>query len=484
MYDNRERLTRSEKVGVTMSFSDTPIFDALVQHIGAARVPLHVPGHRQGRGLPSAFLNWLGAAAKLDLTELPTLDNLQAPRGCIAESQAWTAKHYGARSCSYSVNGSTAGICASLLACVREGEFVLMANPFHVSAWRGLILSGAIPECPAPDFNASETVNGSLSPEQIDALLSVKKFAAVYLTSPTYQGLVAPVREIAQVAHYHRVPLIVDEAHGAHFGLIPEFPEHSIAAGADVVIHSAHKMLPALTQTAWVLTQGDFVDDNRIAHFLQYMQSTSPSYLLLASLDMVQGWLRTSAPLEARKAYQAVARLRQETDGLQRDPMRYYIPTQHAADSHTLTQRLNEQGIFIEYADASGVLAVFGMSVTDRDVVRFEEVVEAWRRDFKLQPVPASKRSLRFTGKETSPRMFLLSPRECEFARTERVPIKEAVGRIAGQAITPYPPGVPIVLPGQRISESDVCMCKTILRSEQGQLLGVEPDHTLAVIVE
>jgi len=456
-----------------------PILQALIDHVGSARTPLHVPGHRQGRGLPSPLLNWLGAAAKLDLTELPGLDNLHTPTGCIAASQALTAAYYGAAACFYSVNGSTAGVMAALLACVREGDLVLMANPFHISAWRGLVFAGATPICLTPSFMAAAATVGPVDVRQVEAALSSHSFAAVYVTSPTYQGVVSPMRELAEVAHRHGVPLIVDEAHGAHFGLIPAFPEHSVSAGADIVIHSAHKMLPSLTQTAWVLCQGSLVDPERVAHSISTMQTTSPSYLLLASLDATQAWLRFDGPRDAARALAALAPLHADACMDQRDPMRHFVPTYSARESARLERRLAAAGIYVEYADALGLLAVFGMSITTREVACYERIVSQWRKEMDVTAIADGQQTL----PHMEPIQLECSPRAAEQSKLDFVQLADSEGRIAGRAVTPYPPGVPVVLPGQRITKNIVRSIQSVHCGE-GHVLGIEAGGTICVLAE
>lgn len=449
--------------------ASTPILDALIRHVQAAVCPLHVPGHRQGRLLPAPLALWLGQAAKLDLTELPGLDDLQQPDGCIAASQALAAAWYGSEACWYSVNGSTAGVMAALMAAVPEGGKVLFLNPCHQSAWRGVLWSGAVPAFWPPRY--SPVLRSVLPPTADDAAAALAAHpdaAAVFLTSPTYQGWVAPVGEIAQVVHAAGKPLLVDEAHGAHLGLAPGLPPHSVAAGADVVVQSVHKLLPGLTQTAWVHCQGPRVAPERVAEMLRLLQTTSPSYLLLASIDAVQAWLRTDGASTAARALTAVAAFWAEAGpvdaglppGIRRDPLRHWQPVPSRTAGADLQRRLATAGVVPEYGDALGVLSIFGLGAREADVARYLEVWRAWAAAWGMRgagdDLPSAWWDELFANLAAP---FALPPRQAFHRPRTRVPVRAAAGRVCAQPVTPYPPGVPVIWPGQRFSPA---LCEAI----------------------
>lgn len=430
--------------------SDTPILAALVQMVAELRLPLHVPGHKQGRFLPSALSQWLGAAAQLDLTELPGLDNLFQPEGCILESQRLAAGHYQSTQCLYSVNGSTAGIIASILACA-EGANVLFLGPFHQSAWRGLVLANAKPLFHSVAWDARRL--NPLPPSAQDVKTALERYtdvAAVFLTSPTYTGVVAPVQEIAQVVHRYGIPLIVDEAHGAHFGLVEGLPPHSVHAGADIVIQSVHKMLPALTQTAWIHWQGQFVEGQRLEQALRTIQTTSPSYLLLASLDVAQAWLRLEGKAAANQALELLRVFRDEQAHYSTDPMRHWIPTGNLAKSKDIQNAFATEGIFVEYADALGVLSVFGFGFGARDISRYQAVLARCDVGRTGGQFGSEWGELMRAGAEPQ---LVMTPRQVFQAPTEDVPMETCLGRVSGTLVTPYPPGVPLVYPGQILTK-------------------------------
>lgn len=444
---------------------------------------------------------WLGAAAGIDLTELPGLDNLHHPSGCIAASQELAAAHYGSDKCLFSVNGASAGVMAAIAGCVRPGDQVLFLNPFHVSAWHGLVFADAQPLLPEVWFGQRAE---RYSPPDIETVKNVltahrqnPRLAAVYITSPTYRGQAAPISDIAQLVHELRVPLIVDEAHGAHFGLHSDLPAHSVQQGADVVIHSVHKTLPGLTQTGWVHCSGDFVAQERVENALHHLQSTSPSYLLLASLDAAQAWLRIEGRDAALRALEVVEPLHpthaQAVKSPQWDRLRHWVATSGYLDSQQLQQQFAANGYFVEYADASGVLSIFGFNATPLVVSGYLDVLTTWQRGREVPGVAIDRlpdlaqrpdsAALATSGQVVA---FERSPRAVNAAEHCWLPIAQCVGRIAAVPVAPYPPGVPVVWPGQRLDRDLVAQVQWLadLTNQGAEVQGIRADGCIAVIAD
>ena len=438
-----------------MSEEEMPICQALFNHVAKARGPLHVPGHQQGRTLPARLDLWLGQAAKLDLTELPGLDNLAQPEGCILQSQELAAKAYGSEMCLYSVNGSSAGIMAAILATTTPDTTVLFANPFHISAWHGLVHSGANALRAGAKYNA----DGRQGTVNLAALTSAldkhPEIGVVYVTSPTYLGDVSDIAAISDQVHRRGLLLIVDEAHGAHFGLHPCLPQNSVQAGADIVIHSVHKMLPGLTQTAWIHSQGNRVDRARLAASLRSLQSTSPSYLLLASLDAAQFWLRSEGPAAAERTLQRLQRAGLwsrpgKGEPTQGDMLKHWVcaPTWEAA--RELAHRLTTRGLYPEYVDTTGVLSILGLDISDSTLTQYADIVNQWKLDRDASPpghtlpVTASRLAV-----STEMEGFAMRPRDTLLSKRAIVPLAQGEGRVLGEPLVPYPPGVPVLYPGQ-----------------------------------
>lgn len=241
----------------------------------------HMPGHKRQMGCFENPFQW-------DITEIAGFDDLHHPEkdGILTRAQERASKLYGAEESHFLVNGSTAGILSAISGCVtREGK-LLMARNSHRSAYHAAELRGLRVSYVYPQFIKELGINGGILPADVENVLAEEEgIEAVFVTSPTYDGVCSDVRSIADICHRAGVPLIVDQAHGAHFPFSEYFPEDAIRAGADVVIHSVHKTLPALTQTALLHLQGDLADGERIRHYLSVYQTSSPSYVLMASLD-------------------------------------------------------------------------------------------------------------------------------------------------------------------------------------------------------
>ncbi|WP_234969675.1 aminotransferase class I/II-fold pyridoxal phosphate-dependent enzyme [Alicyclobacillus vulcanalis] len=454
--------------------AETPILDRLMRHAARERASFHVPGHH-GRYLPQPLSSWLGQALKLDLTELEGLDNFHSASDCIAASEELCARHYGAHRTYYSVNGATACVMAAIKgACQAPGDRVLVMGPCHMSVWRGLVYADASPLWVASPWDASRQAFQPPSPEALEVALTQRPgVRAVFVTSPTYQGFAADVRALADVAHRHGALLLVDEAHGAHFGLDPRLPLHSVAQGADIVVQSPHKTLPCLTQAAWVHVSRP--DVARAVHeALLFLHTTSPSYLLLAALDAAQAFLRSGRDI-VRETLDRIEMYRGFDE--REDPMRLWVPTGAESRSAELARRLEADGMFLEYWDACGALALFGFGQTERDFARFFAVYEAWRAEDDAaehdeSPMVAHLYEL--------PADVDVRPSETERLPSRRVPLREAAGCIAKRPIAPYPPGVPAVWPGQVISRAHADVLAQMW-AKGYDIVGVDTDGTIEV---
>jgi arginine decarboxylase len=473
--------------------AEMPILWQLMKHAKRDKQSLHVPGHHQGRLVPQAFAQWLGRAFLLDATELPGLDDLHDAEACIAESQNLARLHYQSEACLYSVNGSTACIMAAITACLRDPkQKIAILNPPHISAWRGLVLADAMPVFGRTNWMETEMTCAAPTRETLDEICAAHgDIAAVYLTSPTYQGHIAEVSEIVKSAHHRGLPVIVDEAHGAHLGLIPQFAPHSVAAGADVVIQSTHKTLPSLTQTAWVHWQGERVSLDALKAKMSFFQSTSPSYLLLASLDAAQAWLRLEGPaaaerfLEARQSVLGAA----SRDGILRDDLRHWLPLGSAEASQSLAQLLRENGMYLEYADLFGTLAMFSLGDGQKELRRYQEATLAWQTKWGRESTKSEAdnanwfRRMDALWQSRGLRMGEMSPKTVESMPKTHVLLKHATNRVVARPLVPYPPGVALVWPGERLSVRDIQDLQMWQKTGLS-LQGVNREQEIEVVVE
>ena len=257
------------------------LYKKLRDYAASDYYPFHMPGHKRNPEITGAVLPY-----EIDITEIEGFDDLHHASSVLKEAEERAAEAYHADETHYLINGSTAGLLSAVLGCTERGGKILMARNCHKSVYHAVFLNELHPIYLYPEFDAETELNGEISLAKTKDLLDkFEDIQAVVITSPTYDGVVSDVERIAEIAHAKEIPLIVDEAHGAHFGFHPYFPDNSNTKGADVVIHSLHKTLPSLTQTALIHMNGTLADRRRIRKYLHLLQSSSPSYILMAGMD-------------------------------------------------------------------------------------------------------------------------------------------------------------------------------------------------------
>lgn len=440
-----------------------PLWQALCATAQADHAAFYTPGHKRGRGLSATVLARFGmAVGQMDLPELPELDNLFAPDSVIQDAQALAADLFGAEQTWFLTNGSTCGILAAILATCGPGDQILVPRNVHTSVISGLVLSGAMPIFLQPALDPSLNLAYGLTPESIDAALQqFPQVKAVLVVYPTYEGICADISAIAQVTHHHGIPLLVDEAHGPHFAFHPQLPMSAMAAGADLAVQSTHKIVGALTQAAMLHVQGELMDHQRISQALQLVQSTSPNYILLASLDAARHQLALYGAALMQEVLNLSARARSELlalpnyqtweqakSGMTLDPTRLTIPTaSFGAQGYALDQTLTQKfGVTAELVTPHYLTFLFTLGNSAQDIDRLSGGLRTL-----YQPTPLLKTPFVPFPADASPSLPVLSPRDAFWHLTEIVPISEAVDRISAESICPYPPGIPILLPGERI---------------------------------
>ncbi|MBO5245642.1 MAG: aminotransferase class V-fold PLP-dependent enzyme [Eubacterium sp.] len=271
--------------------------------------PFHMPGHKRRICLPKDVYH-------LDITEIDGFDNLHAASGILAEEQRRYADLVGAKQSYFLVNGSTCGILAAISATVPRKGTILIARNSHKSAYNAMYMRQLYAEYVYPEMTHLD-IQGMICREQVEAILQTRKnISAVYLTSPTYDGIVSDIASIAQVVHKYNLPLIVDEAHGAHFGMHPMFPQSAVHLGADLVIQSVHKTLPAFTQSAVLHICSDRVSKEEIERFLAIYESSSPSYVLMAGISRARAFLETEGAERFGELEQNLKRFYEKTTNL------------------------------------------------------------------------------------------------------------------------------------------------------------------------
>jgi len=458
--------------------SRTPYFDVLLDYVDSGVIPFHTPGHMQGRGMDRALRDFLGDnVLAIDLTQIRGLDDLLQPEEAIDEAQRLAAEAYGADHSFFLINGSTSGNQIMMMATLNPGDKLALPRNAHKSAMGGLIMSGVEPVWMKPEVDVALHMDHTVTPQTVRATLDAEpEIKAVYVVSPTYYGVAADLAGIALVAHEHGIPFIVDEAWGPHFHFHPALPIDALEAGADMCINSTHKMLSSLSQTAMLHHRGDRIRLDRLKAVVKLFLSTSPNLVLVASLDVarkqmaMEGSALLSRTIEiaddARRRLNAIDGIYcfgEEQVGrpgvFDLDPTKITITvkdlgyTGYEAEE-ILRRRYNVQ---CELADLFNCLALFTIGTTqeaaDRLVYGVKELSREDRPIDVFSPSGVLERRLK-TGTYNLPAIppIRMNPREAFLADTELVRFKGSAGRICAEVITPYPPGIPVISPGEEIT--------------------------------
>ncbi|MBM7704937.1 aminotransferase class I/II-fold pyridoxal phosphate-dependent enzyme [Metabacillus iocasae] len=440
----------------------TPLYDALLKHSSGQPISYHVPGHKSGSVFPLLNDNVFSSILKIDMTELNGLDDLHDPEEVIEDAQKLAADVYGVDFTYFLVNGSTVGNLASILSVCGEDDKVLVQRDSHKSILNGLKLSKSKPIYLSPTVDENANISTGLSIQTIEkALRDYPDAKALIVTNPTYYGATIDICKVVQLAHSYQIPVIVDEAHGAHFIVGDLFPTSAVQAGADIVIHSAHKTLPAMTMASYLHVQGSLINREKLSSYLSILQSSSPSYVLMASLDIARYYLAHFSPLHVKKVMKRIERL---CDGInripglrvvplkQKDPLKVMIRASFCT-GYELQHLFEQEGVYSELADSFQVLFVLPLS----EEIEIEETIKRMTRAvqsplYKDNAVNQSVKSS-FTFPAVS---SVLSYKQMTQLKKSTVAIEESKGLFVSKPVIPYPPGIPILLEGEQITSEHI----------------------------
>jgi arginine decarboxylase len=474
--DSPPRAERAKRVQLDQT--KTPYFQALLEYVDSGVLPFHTPGHMQGRGSELSFREFVGDnILAIDLTPMPGIDDLLQPTASIKEAQELAADAYGADNTFFLINGSTSGNQCMMMTALNPGEKIAVPRNSHKSMLGGLVMSGAHPIYMPPAVDQEMHMDNAVTPETVARTLRENPdVKAVYIVSPTYYGVAADMQAIARITHDAGKLLLVDEAWGPHFKFHPALPLSATEVGADLSINSTHKMLSAFSQCAMLHQIGDRVRLDRLKAVLKMFLSTSPNLPMVASLDVARMQMATQGAALLSRTIELAQETRrrlnliegvycfgEEIQGREGvfdlDPTKMTVRvtgmgyTGYEA-SAILRRRYNIQ---VELADLFNVVALFTIGTTeeaaDRLVTAFEDMA---REDRPLDMYAPSgileQRLKRGTyHMPTTPPMRML-PREAFLADTEFVEFRKSVGRICAETISPYPPGIPVISPGEEIT--------------------------------
>ena len=464
---------------------DTPIYQGIKHYISAGRTSFHMPGHKgQAIFKPASFF-------ALDVTELPDTDDLHDPHSYIAQSEDALTRLYQTRQSYYLLGGASCGIHAMLAAVLREGDTVILDRECHKSVIHALVWIGAKPVYVYPKYNHQFGFAGGVDPADVQQALEAHKAKAVLITSPTYYGGLSDIAAIAKTAHANGALLLVDEAHGAHLPFCAALPDSAIACGADLVVQSVHKTLGALSGGALLHVCSD-MDAAHIRKLLAMFQTSSPSYAMLCALEQAvfsapQLEKRFAALLEqietgkklvneTGKAYWIGEELKNSCQIQAFDHTRIVINfTKTGLSGYQIASLLRENHkIEVELADAHNIVCIASAYNDAADIKKLTKAVLAIVK--KVQPAANNIRIA-----ETPPAVVRLTPREAFYRESEPIHLEQATGRIAKHPVCKYPPGTPILAPGEEIQLEHIRTITALLDSGTA-VNGVSEDYQITVI--
>lgn len=470
-----------------------PLIEAMLQYKSEDVYPLHTPGHKGGRGMQRLLRQELGGSVQMDVSLMSELDDIHEPETYIKEAQELAAQTYGSDACFWAVNGTSQAIHAMLLTALNPGEKLLLPRNAHRSVAGGLVLGGIEAVYLQPEYQAEFGIQMQVTVQQIEtALAQDSKIKAVLLTSPNYYGVAADVREIADCCHAHNAVLLVDEAHGPHLGFSELLPSSALQCGADACAQSTHKILGAMTQCSMLHVQGARLDLQRATDVMSLLTTTSPNYLLMASLDAARAQVQVYGKEMAAAAVQAAAKLLSlcaaysglrvmeaaDCGGLQLDTTK--VTVNFAAWGYTgveVGELFREARVAVELVDAYNVLFL----VTYADVTTdYDEALA--RIAAVLNKMQAQKRApLQLAAAAKVPQTQAVLPLRDVFYRAKKaVPLAEAAGKICGEQVSFYPPGIPVLLPGELVTEEIIAYCRA--QKELGLPVSGPADSSLQTI--
>lgn len=480
--------------------SKMPIVQALLHYVNEGVIPFHTPGHKQGKGMHAGLLDFIGKnACALDLALMDELDDLNEPHGIIKEAQELAAALYGADHSFFVINGTTGGIYAMILTICGPGDKIIIPRNAHRSIIGGIILCGAIPVYVEPYIDNDLGIAMGVGYDAVEeALLKHPDAKGVLLVNPTYYGVAADIKAIIDMVHQYNIPVVVDEAHGPHLDFCGDLPVSAIAAGADISAQSTHKILGAMSQCSLVHAREGRVDIMRLKTMLQLAQTTSPNYLLLASLDAARAQMAAEGRVLMDKAVSLARKIRagvNEIPGLycfgqekmghpgvySMDPTKVTVTVKGIGLNGSEVEHIlrHKYKIQAELSDVYNVLFIIslgdGQEEAEALIAALQDVAGNFARSRELLKIPVLSRL-------PHPPEQIVSPRDAVFAKKEGRPFLAAAGMISAEIVTIYPPGIPTICPGEKITQEIIDYCK-LLQSAGLRISGPEDPSLLTIKV-
>lgn len=483
----------------------TPYFDALERYVDDGTIPFHVPGHQQGRGTPERFRDFIrekGLAS--DITQVLGLDDIHQPLDVCKRAQELAAQAYGSDQTYFLINGSSSGNHAMILSVCNPGDKIIIPRNCHKSVTGAAILAGVRPVYVEPEYDMDMHVDHNVTPETVETALKENPDAkAVLLVSPTYYGASADIRRIIEIIHDHDKIAMVDEAWGAHLAFHEDLPVSAMQAGADLAINSTHKIISGMSQAAMLHVRGPRVDKGRLHSVLRLFLSTSPSCLLVASLDVARMQMATEGHALLDRVIGIADGLRDRINGISGlrcygreligrpgvydfDPTRIVFSAKQIGYTGYDMERILRYDFNIQI-ELSDILNNVALLTIGHDEEMADALLQALKKVASMKKYPDSIEILtQYTSKQGKrfempdwPETVMV-PRDAFFAPQETLPLEESSGRICSEIVTPYPPGIPVLRPGDLIRDDTIAYLN--LEISGGAHIQGPVDHTLKTI--
>ncbi|MDN4495549.1 aminotransferase class I/II-fold pyridoxal phosphate-dependent enzyme [Ureibacillus aquaedulcis] len=452
---------------------ETPLFTALIKHAEKEPVQFHIPGHKKGNGMDPEFKEFIGKnALSIDLINISPLDSLHLPQGIIKESQELAAKAFGADYTFFSVQGTSGAIIAMIMSVCEPGDKILVPRNVHKSIMSAFVFSGAIPIFIHPEVDSNFGISHGITPDSIEKALNLNPDTkAVLVINPTYYGVSGDLKKIVEIAHLREIPVLVDEAHGAHIHFHQDLPLSAMAAGADLAATSVHKLGGSLTQSSILNLRGNLVSSKRVQSVLSMLTTTSTSYLLLASLDVARRMLATEGQALLEETIRKAERTRtkineidylycmghevlESSAAVSMDPTKLLISVKELGiTGYEVEKWLRKHfKIEVELSDLYNILCIVTPGDSEDDLRVLVEALTVLSQEFKSQDDKNIDSSVLLPEIPT----LALTPRDAFYAEKEVVDFEQSEGRIIAEFVMVYPPGIPIFIPGEIITKDNI----------------------------
>ncbi len=482
------------------------LYDKLIEYSNSDFYPFHMPGHKRNEDGVNPF--------SIDITEIDGFDDLHHPSGIIREMLWKISKFYESDWTYMLVNGSTVGLLSAISATVKKGGKILVARNCHKSVYNAIYLneldaSYVYPHMFAADESENNFMSGGISPYDVEKILANDEegIEAVVITSPTYEGVVSDIKTIAAICHRYKIPLIVDEAHGAHFDMHDYFPVSALSQGADIVVQSLHKTLPSLTQTAILHVKSKLVDRNKLSKYLSIYQTSSPSYVFMASMEnalenvmkygeiyfdeyvkMVDKFRNDCRKFSHIKLLSPTVKGKAAIYDLDRTRLVFYAVDNKMTGREIYNKLLHKYHLQLEMSTPGYAIAITSVGDRQEGFDRLYDALTEIDRELRIgpsldkvakaysinNPVVSVKAKENDSLKESGDLLqnytyvkAMPSMKICEIddKETEVLYIKDAIGKIAADFVYIYPPGSPVIAPGEMINDYYVQMVLNFIKT-------------------